>query len=142
VDTCDGEWLSILTADGAQTLGLVDGCLPDCEDNCQPVACPLLCEPPMPFGASGGSTTWDGTFVEYLRCGASIACAHSACAPAGNYIARMCLYAAPPGSETTCQGLATTPTCTDVPFTWPPPPGASSVDGVISGAGPDSGAPD
>jgi hypothetical protein len=54
----------------------------------------------------------------------------------------MCGYAEPPGAASTCQGAASTPTCTDVPFTWPPPSGASSVDGVIPADGTDSGAPD
>jgi hypothetical protein len=138
---CTGEWLYILAADGAESLSLVYGCVPDCSQ-CLPPSCPDICVTPSPLGAAGAHTSWDGTFVEHLTCGASIACTRPACAPAGHYIAHMCGYATPPGATPTCQGAASTPTCTDVPFTWPPPSGASSVEGVIGGDGTDAGAAD
>ena len=135
---CTNDWLSILTADGSESLSLVYGCVPDCS-HCETLSCPLICEPSTPLGASGVQMSWDGTFVEHLTCGASIACTHPACAPAGNYIARLCAYAELPGAGSTCPG-SSTPTCTDVPFMWPPPGGASSVEGVIANDGADSGA--
>jgi hypothetical protein len=141
--SCAGTWLSILAADGSE-LSLVYGCVPDCS-HCQPVSCPLICAVPTPFDSAGEHMSWDGTFVEHLTCGASIACTHSACAPAGNYVARMCVYAELPaassGPPTTCEGTSN-PTCVDVPCVWPPPSGASSVEGVIPVDGADSGASD
>jgi hypothetical protein len=140
--SCTLDWLSILTADGAESLSLVYGCVPDCFD-CRAVLCPLICEVAGPLGDAGVWKTWDGTYVEHLTCGASMACTHPACAPAGNYIARMCAYPEAPSASSTsrvCQG-SSTPTCVDVPFTWPPPSGASSVEGVIP-AGVDAGPPD
>jgi hypothetical protein len=136
--SCTELWVSILTADGATTLSLVYGCVPDCS-SCQPVACPLICAAPSMLGAAGAQKSWDGTFVEHLTCGAAVACTRPACAPAGDYIARMCAYAAKPGAALACLG-ASTPTCIDVPFTWPPPSGASSVEGVIPAGSDDGGA--
>jgi hypothetical protein len=141
--SCVGGWLSILTADGSESLSLVHGCVPDCSD-CQPVSCPLVCVAPLALGDAGVHLSWDGRFVEHLTCGASVACAHPACAPAGHYVARMCGYSelAEASSMTpTCQG-SPTPTCTDVPFAWPPPSGASSVVGVIGAARADAGTSD
>jgi hypothetical protein len=56
----------------------------------------------------------------------------------------MCGYAEQGDASTllpTCLG-STTPTCTDVPFTWPPPTGTSSVEGVIGEGNADGGTSD
>ena len=142
--SCTSDWLSILAADGGESLSLVYGCVPDCS-NCQPVPCPLLCEIPSPLGPAGAHISWDGRFVEHLMCGASLACARTVCAPAGNYIARMCGYPEAPDASSAlqqCLRSSSTPTCTDVPFVWPPPSGTSSVEGLIADGNADAGASD
>jgi hypothetical protein len=141
--SCTDAWLSILTADGGETLSLVYGCVPDCSD-CQPVACPLICAIPLPLSDAGAHMAWNGTFVEHQTCGASLACTRNACAPAGNYVARMCGYREAPDASSAlpeCIG-SSTPTCTDVTFVWPPPSGTSSVAGVIAEGNADAGASD
>lgn len=129
---CSDSWLSILTADGKGSFNLDFGCVPDCSGACQPLTCPTVCVAPQPIGAAGVQRSWDGTYVEHGACGAGIPCAHSLCAPAGSYIAHMCGIPDPPGSSGTCQSQST-PTCTDVPFVWPPPSGASTIEGTIGG---------
>jgi len=142
--SCTAEWLSILTA-GGESLSRVYGCVPDCS-NCSPVAppCPITCAIPSPLGDAGAHISWDGTFVEHLTCGASLACTRNACAPAGNYIARMCGYPETPDASSVlpeCLG-SSMPTCADVPFVWPPPSGTSSVEGVIPEGNVEAGASD
>jgi hypothetical protein len=129
-----GEWLSILSADGGTSFSQVMGCVPTCSD-CQPVACSNLCIITPALGDAGAHTTWDGTYLEHTTCGASVSCTNQKCAPAGDYIARMCGFPenvdASFGAE--CQG-STTPTCIDVPFVWPPPSGTSVVQGDLGGS--------
>jgi hypothetical protein len=141
--SCTDGWLSILTTDGGESLSLVYGCVPDCSD-CQPVDCPLICAIPAPLSDAGVHMSWNGTFVEHQTCGASLACTRNACAPAGNYIARMCGYReALDASSALPQCLGSlTPTCTDVPFVWPPPSGTSLVEGTIAEGDADAGASD
>ncbi len=132
---CAGnQWLSILPADGGTELSQVMGCVPTCS-SCQPVACSNLCIITEALGDAGAHTTWDGTYLEHTTCGASVACTNGRCAPAGDYMARMCGY-----PETTdasfganCTG-SQTPTCVDVPFTWPPTSGSATVEGTIGGS--------
>ena len=129
-----GQWLSILPADGGTELSQVMGCVPTCS-NCQPVACTNLCAATPALGDGGAHTTWDGTYLQHTTCGASIACTNDECAPAGSYVARMCGYAETTDASTSfeCMG-STTPTCVDIPFTWPPATGTATLEATIGGA--------
>jgi hypothetical protein len=136
--SCSGNsWLSILTADGGDALSQDMGCVADCTD-CQPVACDNLCAIASPLGDAGAHMTWNGTYLQQTTCGtASLACTNSECAPAGNYIARMCGYSpsADAGSQLPACVTASTPTCIDVPFVWPPPSGTSTVQAELGSDG-------
>lgn len=132
---CAGnQWLSILPADGGTELSQVMGCVPTCE-SCQPVACSNLCVITTALGEAGAHTTWDGTYLEHTTCGGSLDCTNDRCAPPGDYVARMCGYPestdASIGAE--CVGAAT-PTCVDVPFTWPPSSGTATLEATIGGS--------
>jgi hypothetical protein len=132
---CAGNlWLSIVPADGGTELSQVMGCVPTCS-SCQPVACSNLCVVTTALGDAGAHTTWDGTYLEHTTCGASVACTDDKCAPAGDYVARMCGYpeSADASLGADCLGSAT-PTCVDVPFTWPPTSGTARVEATIGGS--------
>jgi hypothetical protein len=136
-----GTWLSILPADGGAALSQEMGCVPDCLD-CQPVACSKLCIATPALGDGGAHESWDGTYLEYTTCGASISCTNDRCAPAGNYIAHMCGY--PEGDASfgeACQG-SSIPACVDVPFVWPPANGSSPTLVGTIGARADAGTSD
>jgi len=138
-------WLSIVTADGGQALGMDHNCVADCT-SCQPVSVPCggACAAALLLGDGGTHATWDGTYVQSGECGAKkLTCVNSSCAPAGSYIARMCGYAATPNEATPvgpwCTSSSSTPTCADVPFFWPPPSGNARVQGEIGAGGSDAG---
>jgi hypothetical protein len=143
--TCtDSEWLSILPAGGGGSLSLVHGCVPECADSCQPIGCTLICGHATSLGDGGVTASWNGTYVLHETCGAAVACARSACAPPGQYIAHFCGYPVAPDASATsgaCVGESP-PTCTDVPFVWPPPTGSSVVQGELGGTDSDAGASD
>ena len=133
---CSGEWLSIRAADGGD-LSLVAGCIAQCGP-CMAVACPNICAVPTLLGANGATQTWDGTTYPHGTCGAGLSCYDESCAPPGSYIATMCGYATAGADASTapgCSSGATTPTCTDVPFDWPPASGTATVQGTIGGDG-------
>lgn len=141
---CGGDdWLSIVTAQGA-ALGLIRGCVADCA-NCQPVACTKVCAVPGVLGDAGATSSWDGTYQQPSTCGSSsLACSATECAPAGQYVAHMCVYAESPDAAFSygCTNRTpTTPTCVDVPFTWPPDGGTTTLVGVVGGST-DAGAGD
>ncbi|MGH7440014.1 MAG: hypothetical protein ACRENE_30355 [Polyangiaceae bacterium] len=129
-----GAWLTILPADGGTELSQIMGCVPTCS-SCQPVACSNLCIATPALGDGGVHTTWDGTYLEHTTCGASLACTNDECAPAGSYVARMCGYpeAADASVGFPCTS-STTPTCIDMPFTWPPATGTVTVEATIGGS--------
>jgi hypothetical protein len=146
--SCSGnDWLSILPADGGTELGLVMQCVPNCGD-CQPVACSNLCALASPLTDAGAHLSWDGTYLRSGTCGGGTSCTASACAAAGNYVARLCGYAEPPDASSSslgppaCTLASQTPTCTDIPFVWPPPSGTASFTGTIGAAELDGGASD
>jgi hypothetical protein len=146
--SCTGaDWLSIYpaggSADGGDDLSMVMGCVPDCA-SCQPVGCPLLCALPPALGDAGAQMSWNGAYYQHTTCGASLACTNNECAPAGNYVARMCGFPQPADAGSAvleCVGSGT-PACVDVPFVWPPPSGTELVQGTIGGSSTDAGASD
>jgi hypothetical protein len=140
----DGDWLSILTADGGNGLSQVRGCVPDCS-NCQPAACANLCAAPTALGDGGVTRAWNGAYWQHSTCGASsLSCTNDECAPAGNYIAHLCGYPQPTDAGALVGPClpSSTPTCVDVPFVWPPPSGAATVSGELGGSIADAGAGD
>ncbi len=132
--TCSSEWLVIRAADGG-ALSIDAPCLTTCAQ-CQPIACSNLCAIPSPLGDGGTTRSWDGTTFPSSTCGGSLSCYDTSCAPAGSYVATMCGYVntAPDASLPGCTS-GQTPTCTDVPFDWPPPSGTATVTGTIGGDG-------
>lgn len=133
--TCSAGWLDIRPADGVSfgtSAGGGSPCGTLCND-CQPVACTNVCAVAVRLGDAGVTTTWDGTYFVSGTCGAGITCASQACAPAGNYIASFCGYAASPDAAVfECTG-SSTPTCIETPFVWPPQPGSPPVRGILGG---------
>ncbi len=133
--SCSSEWLTILGPDHA-ALVIDRPCVSDCSV-CQPVACPASCAAPSPMPEGGLTRAWDGAYDVLRTCGSGVSCAAQACAPAGQYVARMCVYRAL-SSAPFCSPTAA-PTCTDVPFAWPPASGTGEVQGLIGAVG-DGGA--
>jgi hypothetical protein len=129
--TCTNTWLSI--HGGSDEIVIDRPCLGDCT-TCEPTGCPALCAAPTRMRPGGEERTWDGTIFRTATCGAGLSCVERACAHAGPYIARMCAYRdlsadAPPSI---CSP-APTPSCTQVPFEWPPSGGFREVVGVLHG---------
>jgi hypothetical protein len=120
---CVGNWLTIFGPDGAP-ISLGDPCATDC-NGCQPAACPGDCDSSSPIGG-GLQEWWDGTVYVSSTCGAGTSCEKRDCAGAGNYTARMCVYAEA-GPVGVCTAIATS---VEVPFVWPP---ASSAGWVVRG---------
>lgn len=142
---CAAGWLSILPPGDAGELTIDAPCLTECSV-CQPMTCPgLACAAPIPVTAAGEKRTWDGTFYTSGTCGSGFTCTSPSCAPAGQYVARMCADAeqVPDAAVGACLA-ATTPTCVDVDFDWPPPGGQGTVIGTLgapeNNGGPDAGA--
>ena len=129
-DACNGTWLSITAPDGT-ALAIDQGCVTAC-DACQPIACPALCVAPSRLTADGVTQDWLGSAFMPSTCAGSTLCAERSCAPAGRYVAHMCAYAdTGPRDGPSCSSAAA-PTCTDVPFDWPPSgPGQATVLGTI-----------
>jgi len=129
--SCANVWLTILAADGNERV--VDRpCLPDCSD-CEPYGCPASCAAPQHMTSSGVSRTWDGAYYASGTCGGGASCVERQCVGPGRYTARMCAYRdlGTNGPNGLC-APASTPTCTDVPFDWPP---AATVNGTLGAAG-------
>jgi len=112
------SWLAIAPA-GAPPLNLVKG------------GCFVECPAFQPAPATAKSFTWDGTYYpsqgnyDAGSCGVlpSCACQTPACAPAGNYVATMCVgYAGEDAGPETAP-----PTCRQVPFAWPPTSANQSI---------------
>jgi len=108
--TGGGQHLSIQTTDGTALSwpgGIVCGM--DCA-TCRELACPelaILCPAPEGVVYTGGSATWDGSFIAQSTCSA----AHSVCSESryvtpGRYVAKFC---ATPG--TVSQPDAGLPVC-------------------------------
>jgi hypothetical protein len=137
--SCSSTWLGIRPASGTD-LGLGMTCEADCR-NCQPIACSNLCAAAARLGDGGAQTSWDGNYFASSTCGAGTACLNEVCAPAGNYVASFCGFATSADAAAfACIGSSQTPTCTEVPFTWPPPAGSPPIVGVIGGTTADAGA--
>ena len=117
---CDVTWLTITRADGTPVT-TSNYCMSDC-DQCVLVGCPANCPAPTRVPAEGLKSTWNGTYFAASKCGAEqIGCMYAQCAAPGGYVAHMCVYRATSDAGAgpgVCQG-APTPTCVDVPFTWP-----------------------
>ncbi|MGD0675069.1 MAG: hypothetical protein ABSC94_06590 [Polyangiaceae bacterium] len=102
-----GGWLTISPADQPPlcVLGDCDG------------GCPAL----QPQSAMPQSFTWDGTYY--------VGGTARGCAPAGNYVATICVaYAAGDASSP----FESPPTCKQVSFVWPPTSGDASVGESIT----------
>ena len=135
--SCSSDWFGVRPAHGT-SLGLEANCRTQCSD-CQPVACSNLCAAAVRLGDGGAQTSWEGTYFAPSTCGVATSCLNQACAPPGNYIATFCGYAANADASTfDCVG-SSTPTCTDIPFVWPPAPGSPFVQGFLGGPPPDAG---
>jgi hypothetical protein len=133
---CTGEWLSLTGPTGNAVL-LDSGCMTDC-GMCQPVACTTVCAVSTAVPAGGVKRVWLGIDYDPSTCGpASTMCIRLSCAPTGQYVAHMCGYAEVPSSSAApaCTDLATTPTCVDAPFEWPPAAAGTVVKGTIGAAG-------
>lgn len=128
---CDSSFLTIRRQDGT-SLPINSGCMRSCAD-CKPIACTGACRAPATIGAAGLTAEWRGTVYATSTCGQATQCASSSCVEAGTYVAHMCGYLATTdaGASSICQSAATTPTCTDVTFTWPP---TGVISGTIGGA--------
>ncbi len=97
----------------------------DC-DSCAPLLCPelaVLCPAPQGIPYTGGTWTWDGSYLAGATCGAShVACSDRTYAPAGRYVAHLC---ATPGSVVSQDaGLpacvsAGPPVCVQASFDFP-----------------------
>jgi hypothetical protein len=132
--SCAGDWLDIRSADGTTSFDREMGCVTQCND-CQPIECPLICLEPSLLGDAGAHTTWDGTYYPKSTCGSmGTTCLRTACAPAGNYVAKFCGH--PGTGDASVLGACSasgTPTCVEAPFTWPPAAGSAPVLGVLGG---------
>lgn len=128
--------------DGTSAGSLERGCESLCEDACEPGGCEFMLAAPEPIGREGLISVWDGTFFgNTVSCGGDLGggrCIQTSCAAPGEYIATMCAF--PVGKSEVGQGAAgtgaeicaaipgsATPTCIDVPFTWPPANEAGAV---------------
>jgi hypothetical protein len=95
----------------------------DCE-TCQQLLCPLLCQAPQGVVYTGGSVTWDGSYLADSSCGsAHTSCSQPRVVAPGRYVAEFC---ATPGDVTKPDGsylsmcTATGPAqCAQVPFDFP-----------------------
>ena len=95
----------------------------DCA-TCQQLACPLLCPAPEGVVYTGGTSTWDGSYLATSTCGTEYtACSQPRFAAPGRYVAQFC---ATPGDVTQPDGgvlpvcTATGPTqCVQVMFDFP-----------------------
>jgi hypothetical protein len=125
---CNNTWLTLLRPDGSPLTTARD-CIADC-DECLAVGCTGACPQPYNMPAGGLKGAWNGTHYIQSACGAErMQCALAQCAPAGKYIARMCVRrATSDGGPGGCQGVAT-PTCVEVPFEWP---ATGPVRGVVN----------
>lgn len=95
------SWLAI-SPTGKSPINVANGCVSQCIAS--------RAEP-----APAQSFTWNGTYYP--------ACETAACAPAGNYVATICVgYAAEDGGAQTSP-----PTCKQVPFVWPPTSANQSI---------------
>jgi hypothetical protein len=136
--SCSSNWLGIRPAGGTY-FGIDMPCETNCSA-CQPIACTNLCAAASRLGDGGAQSGWDGTYFASSTCGAGTACVNEVCAPAGSYIASFCGYAtSADASAFGCTAGSSTPTCTEVPFVWPPPAGSPPVVGVIGGSAADAG---
>ncbi len=127
------SWVILHTSDGEALPGIYTGssCLPSCS-NCQPVICASGCVLAPRLTDAGVQMTWDGSYGTAGTCGSGSACIGNACAPEGNYIATMCMYLDLTGDAgVPCSTVDPTPTCVQVPFTWPPPAGGLELVGTL-----------
>jgi hypothetical protein len=141
---CGESWLNILSEDGGSTFSLVQGCVPECAAGCQAASCLNVCLIPKVIDDGGLQMSWDGSYFEHDVCGASSTrCSRTLCAPSGRYVAQMCGYAAvDAGSPAGYCSPSAAPTCTNVPFDWPPSAGTTAVAGQIGGDLADASGPD
>jgi hypothetical protein len=136
--TCSSTWLDIRPV-GGTSLGIEMPCETTCAA-CQPIACANLCAAASRLGDGGAQTSWDGTYFASGTCGTTTACVRQACAPAGEYVAKFCGYATTADAGVLgCVGSSSTPTCTELPFTWPPQAGSGPVVGIIGAPAADAG---
>lgn len=136
-DSCSHDWISLVTGDGSAVV-IDEPCVTRC-DSCEPIACPASCAAPTPLGPAGVQRTWSGTAFRSSTCGAGEACVEPTCAPAGQYVARMCAFREEaPGEGGGFCSAAPTPTCVDVAFDWPPAGAGTTLEGTI-GTGTDAG---
>jgi hypothetical protein len=133
------DWLSIIPTGGAGALTIDQPCLATC-GTCQPVSCPEIACAASPVPPAGEKRTWDGTFYASGTCGQALACVTPSCASPGHYIARMCADAdsMPDAALGGCLG-ATSATCVDVDFDWPPAGGEATVIGTLGAPGTSAG---
>jgi hypothetical protein len=132
--SCATDWLSLRSADTGAALTIDAPCITQC-NACQPVACSLVCAAPSQLPPAGAKRAWDGTVYLSGTCGAAgaTACVTPSCVAPGRYVAKMCGFAKvgpDAGTVGPCSG-ATTATCVEVPFDWPPANGATVVTGTL-----------
>ncbi|HSS37490.1 MAG TPA: hypothetical protein VLT58_01860 [Polyangia bacterium] len=95
-----------------------------CQQLLCPLAAPVLCPAPEGYVYTGGTRTWDGSYLATSTCGtAHTSCSQPTFAAPGRYVAQFC---ATPG-EVTQSDAAYFPVCTatgtvqcvEVPFDFP-----------------------
>jgi hypothetical protein len=94
-------------------------------------ACLIACPPAQPVPAAAQSFTWDGTYYPVTsNSNPNMDCDTPACAPAGDYLATMCVGYA--GEDAGAEGPSS-PTCQTFQFAWPPgSPSGATVQTTIT----------
>ncbi len=115
-------WLSVAPAGGAP-ITLDEECFHSCPR-------------PQPVPPASQSYQWDGTAYTFAdpatsSNGGSPEC-NETCAAPGNYVATFCVGYAGPDAGIEPAPENGSPTCTQVPFVWPPPGGYQSIDVTIA----------
>lgn len=105
------NWLKIFDTTGVEQTFIFPGNSVDCS-SCRPTAWSQICTTTSKSPVDSATAQWTGRRYVSGACGsAGTTCALGACAPAGDYIARMC------GSSGTAPDAPRT--CIEVQFTYP-----------------------
>jgi hypothetical protein len=131
---CKNAWRTIVDPRGVEH-ALDRPCLPDCFE-CRTVACPASCVAPTPIPAAGMQRTWTGSYFDGGRCGGGGGqpCTTATCAGTGRYVARMCAHSDLASAPSPICDPASTSSCVEVPFDWPPSEVGATVIGVVGGS--------
>lgn len=113
------NWLGFRnTAGEGFALGHVMDCTPNCSD-CTPVPCPGAACGYTAIPPEGLAASWAGAYQLDGTCGENVSCRETACAPAGPYIAVMCVYSGIGGPTDPCSLVEQKTICVQRPFDLP-----------------------